>query len=502
MTAPSKNAILKNTWMLYVRMAFTMLIAFYASRVLLQAIGVENFGIYNVIGSCVVLFAFLNSVMSSAALRFFSFELGKANGDISKYFSASLLIHAAIALIFILVSELFAPLVLNTIVDIPQNRIWAANWVLQCSIFITGCSFIQIPFESLIISHEKMSFYAFSSILFSLLKLLIIFLLGAIRFDSLITYVMLLLMVNVTIIAVYALYCRFSFPNVRLKKIDDRKVLKSILSFSGWSALGGGATMMNSQGINLIINNYCGVLASAAIGIANQISYAVMQFVNNFQTAFKPQLIKLCASNENEEFERLILFSSKISFLLIFIPAIPILAETRSVLGLWLGVVPAYSVEFVRMTLLFIIIDAVSAPLWLSVQAVGKIRKYQMIVSCAIMLNIPIALAIVYFDAGVIYILLSRVVINFLLWVWRVFYLKKLTPFDTANYLKNILVKFVLLAALVFLPFLVFESESVGGKITNVALSEAILLAVFFFWIITRQERSSIMQMLSKYLRR
>lgn len=497
MSASGNRAVFKNTAILYVRMAVSMLVALFTSRVLLKALGFEDFGIYNVVASCVVMFTFMRSVMIASSMRFFNFELGKSDGDIPRCYSANILINLAISAIFVLVSEIFAPLILNYYLNIPAERLEAANWVLQFSIILTVVSFMTIPYEAMVISHERMSFFACLTVGSAVSRLGVAYSLNFVPGDRLIYYSILLLLISFFILSVYMLYCHSRLCSIKIVRIGDRHIVKSILSFSGWSLLGGGATVVNSHGINLIINNYAGVLASTAIAIANQVASAVEQTTSNFQTAFKPQLIKSYAKCDYKSFVDMIFFSSKLSFLLVSIPALPIFFETDFILNLWLGSFPEYTVEFVRVTVLFCIIDSLCAPLWISVQAIGKIRFYQLIVSCAIVSNIPIALLIVYLKLDVIYILLVRVFINFCLWVWRAFYMRRLTDFPSLDYIKRVVVRIVLVALIAFIPIFVSDG-AYTWRICRLFLAELFLVSAFYLLVMTRAERGFILDFLRR----
>ncbi len=422
----NNKRIAKNTLMLYVKMGVMMLVQLYTSRVVLQTLGVDDFGIYNVVGGVVVLFSFLNAAMSSATQRFLNFELGKKDlVQVGRVFSMSLTVHFCIAGLVLLLAETVGLWFLNAELNIPADRMIAANWVYQFSVATTLLGILLVPYNATIIAHERMGFYAWTSIVKAVLLLVIVYFLSIGEVDKLILYAGLVLAVNALMQLVYIVYCRQAFSQTAIyKPFRDRELFRQLISFSGWSLFGGVADMCNSQGINMVMNIFGGVVVNAAMGIANQVNAAVYQFVSSFQIAFNPQLVKSYAANERERFISLIFRTSKFSFFLTFFLVLPICLNIDFILEVWLGEVPEFTSMFVRLTLAYSLLSSLSAPLWMSVQATGEIRNYQLIVSLLILANLPLAYAVLKLGFSPTWALGIRVVMNFLTTLWRVFYLR------------------------------------------------------------------------------
>ena len=389
-TANNKR-IAKNTLMLYIRMLMIMVVNLYTSRVILQALGVEDFGLYNVVGGVVVLFTFINNAMVTSTQRFLNFEIGKNDYEEARnVFSTSLNIHFIIAVIFLVLAETIGLWFLNTYLQIPDGREIAANWVYQFSILVSILNIIRSPYNAAIIAHEHMSFYAYVSIIEVVLKLAIVYMVYLFA-DRLIAYAFLMMIVTLIILGAYYIFCKKKYSICKYKFEYNKKRYLELASFSGWSLFGSMANMGASQGVNIILNMFFGVTVNAAMGIANQVNAAVYQFVSSFQTAFNPQIIKSYAAGDRTYFISLIMNTSRYSFLLLFLLALPIYICCPEILSIWLGTVPEYAVEFCRLMLVFSLIDAVQGPLWVSAQATGKIRNYQIIMSTLILLNLPVS---------------------------------------------------------------------------------------------------------------
>lgn len=424
---PSENTkrIAKNTAMLYVRMLLTMGVTLYTSRVVLNVLGVEDYGIYNVVGGIVVMFSFLNNVMILSVQRFFSYEIGRGNDlKVAQIYRTSLVVHAYVCIAFFVLAETLGLWFLNSCLNIPGDRMVAANWVYQFSVLGGIINILRIPYNALIISYEKMSFYAYVSIVEVILKLGIVYFLLVITSDRLIVYACLVFVVLLIITFIYRRYCIHFFRITQIKSSFNRSVFKELISFSGWSLLLGVSNLGASQGINMIFNVFHGVVINAALGIANQVGGAVNQFVGNFQTALNPQLIKSYATGEREHLHKLIYEGSKLSFFLMLFVSWPIILNAEYVLALWLKIVPEYSVAFVQWILIYCLVDTLINPLAVVVQATGKIREYQIVCSVYVLLNIPLAFVLIYFSLNPVYVFVGRVIINIASLLWRLYYVK------------------------------------------------------------------------------
>lgn len=451
--------IAKNTLALYVRSIIVMLVSLYTSRVVLETLGADDFGIYNVVGSIVLLFSFIQGAMATAVQRYLNFELGRDDKNaVSRVFSMSMTVHIMIALIVVVLSETIGLWFLNTQMQIPSGRHIATQWVYQFSVLTCCVNILRIPYNATIIAYEKMSFYAYVSILEVFLKLSVVFLLVFSNGDRLILYSILMLIVPIIISVAYVFFCRKKFTTCSYSLFWDKKLFEEIFGFSAWSLFGSMANLGASQGINVLLNIFCGVVVNAAMGLAQQVNSAVSQFIVNFQTAFVPQLVKLYARNEYEKFVHLIFRSSKLSYFLILLIGLPVLTYTRPLLEIWLHSVPEYTVQFTRLMILFSMIDAMSGPLWNSVQATGKIRNYQILMSSIIAINVPAAYVILKLGGSPIIVLVVRVIINFITHLVRIFYLRRLFEFPSLPYIKDIMSRIVFVSIVAMpLPLLMMR---------------------------------------------
>ncbi len=448
---PSENTrrIAKNTVMLYIRMLLIMAVTLYTSRVVLNVLGVEDFGIYNVVGGIVVMFSFLNGAMATSTQRFLSFSLGKNDQDqVARVFSMSMTTHISIALIVLLLAETLGLWIFYRYLNIPTERMGAAQWVYQLSVLTFCISIIRVPYNAGIIAYERMSFYAYISIVEVCLKLGMVILLQYFGSDKLILYALLMALTTGIVTFIYKLYCCKTFSVCRYHYFWDKHLYKELISFSGWSLFGSAANVGVQQGINILLNVFFGVVTNAALGIGNQVSSAVSQLVGNFQTAFNPALVKSYASGDYSYFVRLIFQTSRFSYFLLFIIALPLYLCMPFVLKVWLDIVPEYTVVFCRWMLVFVLIDAVSAPLWISVQAIGKIRSYQLLMSALIFLNIPLSWLLLRLGKEAEWVMQVRVGINLLTFICRIIYLQKRKVISSYLYLREVISPVVLVSVL------------------------------------------------------
>lgn len=384
--------IAKNTMMLYFRMFFILFVGLLTSRIVLNTLGVEDYGLYNVVGGFVVMFTFLNGAMSTATQRFITFEL--ARGDIQRQkvaFSTALIIHFSLAAIILILAETVGLWMIYNKLVIPEARFTAALWVYQLSIATCVINIISIPYNAVIIAHEKMSAFAYISILDVSFKLIIVYALTLSPWDNLILYALLLFVAQVINQLIYGLYCSRHFAETRFIRVFNKRLFLEMNNIAGWSLLGNMAGVGYTQGLNLLLNIFFGPNVNAARGIAVTVQGVVTGFVSNFQLALNPQITKSYAINKLERMQRLIFASSKFSFFLLLIIVLPIIIEAKLILMLWLKIVPEHSVWFLRLTLSIILIDALANPLMVSSQATGKVKVYQSVVGGTLLLIVPIA---------------------------------------------------------------------------------------------------------------
>ncbi len=381
-SAVNNKRIAKNTMMLYFRMFLLLGISLYTSRVVLRVLGVEDYGVYNAVGGFVAMFGMLSGTLSSAISRFITVELGRGNKERLKVvFSTSLKVQLLIAVAVAILAELIGIWFLYSKMQIPEGRYEAAQWVLHCSIISFIISLFFVPFNSTIIAHEKMSAFAYISILEAALKLGIVFLLTSFPVDKLALYAVLLLSVQIFLFFIYAVYCWKKFEECRGKSQFDKTVFKEMWGFAGWSFFGNTAYVFNTQGVNMLMNVFFGVVVNAARGIANQLNGAVSQFVNNFTMALNPQIVKSYAAGNKEDSFRLVCRGAKFSFFLMYIISLPIMLEADQILEIWLKTPPEGSSAFVIWTILASMTTVLGCTLLPLINATGDIKKYQVMMA-------------------------------------------------------------------------------------------------------------------------
>lgn len=391
-TSENNKRIAKNTLLLYFRMLFMMVVMLYTSRVILNALGVEDFGIYNVVGGVVAMFSVISGSLSAAISRFITFELGRGDqSKLNKIFSASVSIQLLLSLIIVVLIESVGVWFLNTKMTIPAERMSAANWVLQFSIITFVINLISVPYNAAIIAHEKMSAFAYISILEALGRLAIAFLIKWSPMDRLIYYAILMCLVAVIVRFTYGHYCKKHFSECTYHFHWDKDILKQMFSFAGWNFIGASSAVLRDQGGNIIINMFFSPSVNAARGIALQVNHAVTGFVQNFMTALNPQITKSYASGDREYMMTLIYQGARLSFYMLLLLSLPILVNTHFILVLWLKLVPEHAVLFVQLILTFAMSESLSSPMITAMLATGKIRNYQIIVGGLQMMNLPIS---------------------------------------------------------------------------------------------------------------
>lgn len=439
-TAANNKRIAKNTLMLYFRMLFSMLVSLYTSRVVLQVLGVEDYGIYNVVGGVVAMMGVLNGTMAVASQRYLTFELGRDNMvRLKQVFSMCFAIFIMLTFVIIILCETVGLWFLNTQMVIPEERMQVANWVYQFSIFSCVVSLIITPYNATIIAHERMNIYAYVGILEVVLKLAVAYLLLIIPLDSLFMYGFLLLLSQIVVAIIYIAYCLKYFPESRYKFYWEKSLFVELVNYSGWNLFGSLSGLVKGQGLNILLNMFFNPSINAARGIAYQINSVITQFFTNFYTAVRPQITKYYAQGDIKEMTKLVFSSSRLSFYLIMLVSMPIIIETPYIVNLWLGQLPEYIVPFTRLIIAISAVDSMASPLMTIVHATGNIRLYQFSVGTVTILNIPISyvfLRLGYSPLSVFYIslLISIVCLFMRLWIVR-----RLILFPVKKYIVEVL---------------------------------------------------------------
>lgn len=402
MATSNTQRIAKNTLMLYIRTLFTMFVSFYTSRVVLRALGVIDYGVYNAVGSTVAMLSILSGSLSSAISRFITFELGRGNiTKLKRVFSTAVSVQLILAAIVVVFAETVGLWFLNHTMKIPTERFFAAHWVYQFSIVTFVIGLISVPYNAAIIAHEKMSAFAYIGIFEALAKLGVAFIISVASTDRLIIYGFLMMMIAVIVRLVYTIYCKRQFEECSYKFLYDKVLLKEMASFAGWNFIGASSAVLRDQGGNIIINILGGGPAvNAARGFAIQISSAIQSFVQNFMTALNPQITKSYASGEHDYMMALIFRGARFSFYILLLLALPVIINAEYILTLWLVDVPAHTVAFVQLVLIFALSESLANPLVTAMLATGKIRNYQLIVGGLQMLNLPISYILLRHGGG------------------------------------------------------------------------------------------------------
>ena len=389
----SNKRILKNTLFLYCRMIIVLLVSLYATRVILNVLGVTDYGIYNVVAGFVSMFSFLNSAMNNTTQRYLNYERGRGDlNSLSNVFNTACQIQAIIAVVTLLLLEVFGVWYINNIMIIPQERIIAANWVFQFSSLSLVLLILQIPYSADIISHERMDYYALISIIDVAINLLIVIGLPCLSYDKLFVYGLLSFLLSLINFLLFYIYSNRNFVEVKLRFEFDRELFKTMLSFSGWNMLGAIAYTIQGQGLNVLVNSFFGPVVNAARAIAFQIHAAISGFSENIATAFKPQLIESYAIQDLRRTKELMFSMSKYCYLMIFIFSLPVIVEIESILSIWLGgTVPDYTAIFAILVLVNLLVSSLNLPISQTVQATGKVKYYQIIRSLLVALTLPIS---------------------------------------------------------------------------------------------------------------
>lgn len=499
-TTENNKRIAKNTLLLYFRMLFLMAVSLYTSRVVLNALGIEDFGIYNVVGGVVAMFSVLSGSLSAAISRFITYELGKGNQEnLNKIFSSAVTIQLGLAGIIILLAETIGIWFLNVKMNIPEVRMEAANWVFQFSILTFAINLISVPYNASIIAHEKMSAFAYISILEAVGKLFIAYLITITPMDKLIFYAILMCVVALIVRFTYGNYCKRHFNECTYHFIWDKQLLKSMFSFAGWNFIGASSAVLRDQGGNVVINLFCGPAVNAARGIAFQVNNAVNQFVGNFMTALNPQITKSYAAGDRGYMMTLIFQGARLSFYMLLLLSLPILVNTHYILALWLKIVPEHAVLFVQLILIFALSESISQPLITAMLATGKIRNYQIIVGGLQIMNLPLSyilLRLGYFPEVVIVI---AICISQCCLAARLILLRGMIGLSITKYLKNVYLNIIVVCIIaVILPLIsaYYIKESFINFILISLIAVICTLSSIYFIGCNNQEREFIHQKL------
>ncbi len=447
--AENNKRIAKNTLLLYFRMLLLMAVNLYVSRVVLNTLGVEDFGIYNVVGGIVVILSFLNNSMRGVTQRYLNVEMGKGDDEaLKRVFNTAQIIHLMVSGVILILAETIGLWFLNSCMNIAPERMTAANWVYQFSVATFIVNIISVPYNAAIIAHEKMSAFAYISIYEAVVKLAVVFLLPILPFDRLITYGAMIMLAQISVRIIYGIYCNRHFDECgRFSGRVDKPLMKSMLSFSSWTIVGNLATIGHTQGIAIIVNLFFGAAVNAAQGIANQVNNVINQFVTNFLTAMNPQVVKNYAIGDLKQMHLLIFRGCKFAFYLISFFIIPLVLEAPMVLKIWLKTVPDYTVIFVRLVLIISLINCSSALLSTAQGATGKIKIYQSVLTTIGLLHIPITALLFWLGFEPYYAMYVYLGLVIILQILRIYFVSHYTGFKQSSFYKEVVMR----CALVFI---------------------------------------------------
>lgn len=501
----NNKRIAKNTLMLYIRMMFGMMVSLYTSRVVLNTLGVEDYGIYNVVGGLVAMMGILNNSMSGATSRFLTYALGKGDAeDIKITFSSALIIHIFIALLVFITAETLGLWFLNNKLVLPESRMYAAQVVFHLSVLSSMLGIIQVPYNSCIVAHERMGIYAYVEILNVSLKLIVVYLLLCLNYDHLILYAILLFMVSVLISSCYIKYCQRNFSEARFRWVWDKKKIKPMLSFSGWDLYGNASVMLRQQGVSMILNMFIGPIVNTASGIAGTVNTVIMSFIHNVLMAIRPPIIKCYASGNFADMFSMMNWAAKICTTLMLMLTIPLLSETYFVLKIWLSIVPDYVVAFCRILLITSCFTTITSVINIGIHATGRIHLISFVSGTIIWLAVP-----------VIYLLLSNgyhpnyayycngLVSAIVVWV-NLFIIKHNLPqFSISVFLREGVFRSIIIGLFIAISIYYIHSTMLIGwyrllLTIIVSILEGLCLAYFF--LLSKSERNTVCERIKKRL--
>lgn len=495
----NSKLIAKNTIILYLRMLITMGINFYSSRVVLEQLGVEGYGVYNLVGGIVALVAFINSAMTSATQRFINYEKGTGNFErLRKVISASLVIHLTIALSIGIIAEILGPWILNEYLNIPETLLSQANVVYQFSVISFIIVIINVPYVALVIAHEKMSIFAATSVLESCLRLGSALILFCFLSNKLVYYGLFICITTIIGNGVYFLYCIRNFQVCRnlIWKID-KKIARSLVSFSGWSVVGSVGYILHTQGIAIVLNLFFSATLNATQGIANQVNGLVQSFISNFTIALNPQIVQSYASGEYEEMHKLIFRGCRLAIFLSAILVIPIIIGCKGLLNIWLTEIPPYTIGFVDVILMISLINSITSILSTAQNATGNIKKYQIVLTSMGLLHVPLVVIAFLLGLSPMWSVYVYLLITIALQIYRVNFVCKSIKMSERSFYRGIIFRstFAIIAGLI-IPIICICSfpDTVLHSITNAAIAFICVSISFIFIGLSISERTYLYQ--------
>lgn len=505
MSENTSKKIAKNTLMLYFRMILTLVIGLYTSRVVLSQLGVSDYGLYSVVGGIVTMFTFINGSLNAGTQRFLTYYLGQGDErKLKNVFSTAIVIYVLLALAIFILAETVGLWLLLYKMNIEPDRLYAAKWVYQFSIISCMVSVIQVPFMSALVAHEKFEMYAYMSIYSAVMKLVVVFLLAFSPIDKLIFYAFLLLLVSVSSTVIYNVYCHIRFEECRFSLKFDKDIFRQMFSFSAWDVMGSMAVIGQMQGINIIINMFCGTVVNAAYGIANTVNNIVNTFAANIIIAANPQIVKSYAQRQLDKMYRLVINTGKMASYLLLVISIPIFIEIDFLLKLWLGEYPDFAPVFIRIILLQSWVKILGEPTVKALHAIGQIKYLNIIVGTLLLLMLPVSYFLLKFGSSPQIVL----AINIIFWAIsipvRLLLLHRYCNFPIFLYLREVVIRSLFIALISFIvPYLVQKSFANEGWIRLLVVGATSLMTsvvVIYYLGLSKDMRISVIKKCKSFI--
>lgn len=501
----SNKVIVKNASMLYMRMFISMAISFYTSRIVLQALGVSDYGIYNLVGGIVVLANMLTSSLSGATSRYITYSLGEKDFEKTRRtFSTALMIHVGLAGLFIFVAETVGLWFVNTQLVISPDRMLAANWVYQSAIISTALGITQVPYNSLITSHERFGVFAVIEILSSCLKLIIAFIILYSMLDHLILYSILYMVISVCIIVFYRIYCLRNFSESRFIRILDRDLLPKLLKFSGWTLLGNVSLTVLQQGVNIIVNLFFGTIINAAVGIATQVQGMLYSFIGNITTAFTPQIIKGYVESDYKRMNYLITIGGKFSSICILLISIPIIVKMDFLMGLWLKEIPTGAIVICQILLIKNFFNSFNPLIYTAITATGNIKNANIFCGLEYLLSVGITYLIVFWTHSYIYAFIFNLITSLIacgIYLWALKH--EISSFSVYDYVVHTILAVTLLGCVSFGTAFFTErliQSDIWSFFAISFISTTLIIILSFYFVLDSNSRSFIVLKVNSYL--
>lgn len=492
-TSLNNKRIAKNTLMLYLRTFITMCVSLYTGRIMLQALGLDNYGINNVVGGIVNMSGIITATMATSISRYITYAIGEGNKDKQKtIFSTSVNVLFIMALISAILLEIVGVWFLNTQANIPQGRMYAANWVLQCSIFTFVIGLIGVPFRAVIIAHERMSVYAYMGIIDVVVKLSICFAIQVYGGDRLILLSIIFMIVSVLMDILYWCYCFKYFEEAKFRRVFDLQLLKEMSGYAGWSFFGNSAWILNTQGVNMLVNVFYGVVFNASRGIANTVNAGIQKFVGDFMIAFSPQITKSYASGNMDNIVVLAIRGTKFTWLLMYVFIVPVFLEADTLLQLWLGDVPPLASVFLRLTMFESLAVQSGTTLFKVIQAKGDLRRFQIEATLWGACVFPIAWVAFEYGAPVWTPYVIFIIVYFSLNIIRLYALRRLMQFPIRKFIRESIIPCLWVSVLSFtVPILVayFMSPGICHFLAVIFISVLWTAFCSYQWGLSKNER-------------